>query len=128
MEKRKSRAANLSGDGEVFELVGAHELVALHSDSYFVGAFRFGAATAKNFSEATDADGRGTAGEGDDVFDFAANIDIIAGEEADAAGTDVARVFCAIYAPISQLQYVQRKLQFISLCATLFQVTTVRLL
>ncbi len=83
----KAVAASGGGGGSeafAFAIVGAHELVTFHGDRNFVGASGFGTVAAKNFPQTADADGRIIAGEGDDVLDLAADVDVVTGKEANA--------------------------------------------
>lgn len=78
---------------EVLQFVGPDELIALHGHGDFEGSFDFGLATADYLAEAANAHRRCAAGQGDDVLDLAARLDAGTRQEADASGTDVARLF-----------------------------------
>jgi uncharacterized protein YbjT (DUF2867 family) len=109
-----------------FDFVGTHKLVALHGNGDFERTLAVGAAAAKNFAKAADADGRIAAGKRDDVLDPAARFDTGTRAETYAAGADVTGLLRDAHTLVSQLQDLQRELQLVSLSATLFQILTVR--
>jgi hypothetical protein len=114
-----------SGDGR-FNFIGANELVTLHSDGYLkLGAARNGRLHApQDLAKTTDSDGGMTTGEGDEIFDLAANFDVSRRNETNTTGTDIPGSFDSIHSLIAELEYLQGQLQLIPLRTSFFQVLT----
>src|SRR3954452_2678108 len=101
------------------------KLIAFHGDGDFENIIGKGLFAAQHFSETSNADQRMVAGESNQVFNFAADLDLAAGGETNASRTDVQRLPGTIYLFVTELQDFERELEFVSLCTTLFHLFNV---
>jgi hypothetical protein len=103
--------------------VGTDELVALHRHSDFeFGGLRHGGFHApQDFSETANSNGRGAAGQRNQILDPSAYLYLGGRKETDAARTDVPRPLRTIDPLVAQLNNLKGQLQPISLGASLFQ-------
>lgn len=124
---RRKTKASLDRSSKRFHFVCANELIPLHGNRDLVRTFHGvgGLLAAQDFTEATDAHRGIAAGERNEIFNASANFNGRRREEADAARTDVPGEFHTVDPLITQMDDVQRKLQAVSLCASLFQLITV---
>lgn len=110
---------------DTFEFFGAHELIALHSDSHFIARLVAGGLirlkTAQHLAKTTDADGWIAARKRDQIFDPVADFDILGRSKTYATGADVTRLFNAIHRLATQMNNLERQLKFVSLRTPLFQ-------
>lgn len=126
--RRKSKAS-LDRSSKRFHLVCAHELIPLHGDRDLVRTFNGVGVlpAAQYFTEATDTHRRIAAGKRNEIFDASANFNGGRRKEGDATRTDVLGKLDTVDPLITQMEDVQRKLQAVSLCASLFQLSTLTL-
>lgn len=104
-----ARRRQLIDKADTFELFRAHELVALHGYRDFImGGLGPRQHTPQHFSEAPDSYRRIAARERNQILDATPNLDVGWRKEANAARTDVARLFSPVHAFIAQLDNLER--------------------
>lgn len=120
-EERPTSVLNHCGNG--FEFIGANKLIAFHCHCDFkLGGIRRGRLLAsQNFAETPDSHRGIAARQRYQIFDAPADLDIRPRQETDTTRADVSGLLSTVDPQISQLNDLQRELQFVPLSTSLFQ-------